>query len=94
MWAWGADTYGQLGDGGSGFVTTPERVTTPVPYVAVESCGDASSGVDASGNLWGWGDNTRFQLGNGTAGTQLIPAVIATGVREVSATASAVEVLT
>jgi alpha-tubulin suppressor-like RCC1 family protein len=79
MWAWGADTCGQLRDGGRGFVTAAERVATPVPYVAVESCGDAWYGLDASGNLWGWGDNTRFQLGNGTTGTQLAPAVIATG---------------
>jgi len=87
LWAWGADTYGQLGDGGSGSVTSPEQISTPAPYVAVESNGDASYGIDASGKLWGWGDNSKDQLGNGAATTQLTPTVLVTGVSEVSATA-------
>jgi alpha-tubulin suppressor-like RCC1 family protein len=90
MWAWGSDTYGQLGDGGSGSVTSPERVSTPAPYVAVESDGEASYGLTASGHLWGWGSNRHDQLGNGATTTQLTPVILVMGVTEVSATAAAV----
>jgi alpha-tubulin suppressor-like RCC1 family protein len=88
MWAWGSDGYGQLGDGRSGgFVTSPEQVSTPAPFVVVESSGEASYGVDATGDLWGWGSNRHDQLGNGAKTNQLTPVVLADGVSEVSATA-------
>jgi alpha-tubulin suppressor-like RCC1 family protein len=93
LWAWGADSYGQLGDGGGTFVTSPKEISTPVPYVSVESCGETSYGIDASGNLWAWGSNRHHQLGNGTTTTQFAPVVLAKEVRAVSATAGAVEIL-
>jgi alpha-tubulin suppressor-like RCC1 family protein len=93
MWAWGADSYGQLGDGKTASVTSPEEVTTPAHYVAVESNGETSYGIDGSGNLWAWGSNRHDQLGNGQKATQLTPLELMQGVQEVSATAGDAEVL-
>ncbi len=92
MYAWGSDLHSQLGDGATSFsVTSPEKVTTPVPYVLVEAAGSTSFGLDASGNLYGWGDDTLAQLGHGRGGAVSQPAIIATGIAKVSATANVVD---
>ena len=88
LWAWGADQSGQLGDGGSSYVTSPEKVTTPVPYLQIESSGRTSFGIDADGNLWGWGDNRDYELGNGTTVSDPTPSVILTGATALSGTAT------
>jgi alpha-tubulin suppressor-like RCC1 family protein len=93
MWAWGADSYGQLGDGQTNNKTSPEKITTPASYVAVESNGETSFAIDSSGRLWAWGSNRHDQLGNGQKTTQLTPIVLATGAHQVSATAGDAEVL-
>jgi alpha-tubulin suppressor-like RCC1 family protein len=93
MWAWGADTYGQLRDGKTTNEPTPEKVATPAPYVALESNGETSYGIDASGKLWGWGSNRHHQLGISATGNQLTPLALATGAQQVSATAGDAEVL-
>jgi alpha-tubulin suppressor-like RCC1 family protein len=93
LYAWGADQSGQLGDGGSGFVTSPEKITTPVPYVQIESSGRTSFGIDAKGDLWGWGSNAHYELGNGTTTDDSTPAVILSGATALSGTASTEEAL-
>jgi alpha-tubulin suppressor-like RCC1 family protein len=93
LWAWGADSYGQLGDGGSHFVTTPEHIQTPATYSTVVSNGETAFGIDTSGQLWGWGSNRHDQLGNGGTSNQFTPIVLATGVHQVSATAGDAEAL-
>ena len=93
MYAWGSDSYGQLGDDKTGFVTSPEKVSTPARYVAVESSGEASYGIDAAGHLWGWGSNRHDQLGTGGITDQRTPVVLASDVLEVSATATLVGIL-
>lgn len=93
MWAWGADSYGQLGGGKTTSEPSPERITTLAQYVAVESSGETSYGIDGSGNLWAWGSNRHHQLGNKTTVTQFTPVVLARGVHEVSETAGDAEVL-
>ena len=78
VWAWGRNTWGDLGDG-----TTIDRLN-PVPVCASGSTGNGceqlrlgsrgalSTGgshtlaVDSSGFVWAWGRNVRGQLGDGT----------------------------
>lgn len=93
LWAWGADTYGQLGDGGSQSVTSPKHIETPAAYTAVVSNGETAYAIDTSGQLWAWGSNRHDQLGNGSSGDQLTPIVLAAGVHQVSATAGDAEAL-
>jgi alpha-tubulin suppressor-like RCC1 family protein len=93
LWAWGADQYGQLGDGGSGYVTSPEEISAPAAYVQIESAGRTSFGIDADGNLWGWGYNGHYDLGNGTTVNDPTPAVIVSNATALSATANTEEAL-
>jgi VCBS repeat-containing protein len=73
VWAWGDNTYGQLGDG-----TATQRLY-PVQVVGQSGIGsflsniksitagaDHTVAVDSSGYVWAWGDNTYGQLGNST----------------------------
>jgi alpha-tubulin suppressor-like RCC1 family protein len=79
LWAWGANNYGQLGDG-----TTTDRYS-PVPVldngipmtgvVAAAAGGYHSLALKSDGSLWAWGDNTEGQLGNNTLSLIPIPVI-------------------
>jgi alpha-tubulin suppressor-like RCC1 family protein len=86
VYGWGGDTYGQLGDGGSVNVRTPEPITTPAAFTMVRSGGQSSYGVDSAGNLWGWGDDSHNQMGTA-------PMIIVQGVLCVSSTSASEAVL-
>jgi len=81
LWAWGNDSYAQLGNGAAtGDVTTPTQITTGTTFTAIATGYYHSLALDAGGNLWTWGHNVVGQLGNGTAhGTVTTPTQIATG---------------
>ncbi|MDR1157072.1 MAG: S8 family serine peptidase [Oscillospiraceae bacterium] len=64
VWAWGDNTYGQLGDG-----TTTDRLT-PVQVVGLTNIAAISAGdyhnlvADLGGSVWAWGRNDHGQLGD------------------------------
>jgi alpha-tubulin suppressor-like RCC1 family protein len=73
IWAWGSNSFGQLGDG-----TTINRIT------AVQASGLTAGALTAAGyfhslvrktdgTIWAWGSNLRGQLGDGTTTDRLIP---------------------
>ena len=77
---WGDNSYGQLGNGTSGFATSV-YVPTVVPALAGASAVAAGEGVAciiASGNVSCWGANVTGNVGNGTTTEQDAPQ--ATGV--------------
>jgi alpha-tubulin suppressor-like RCC1 family protein len=65
VWAWGQNTYGQLGDG------TTINMLTPVRVVGINSVASVSAGNSFSvalkydGTVWTWGLNDQGQLGTG-----------------------------
>jgi alpha-tubulin suppressor-like RCC1 family protein/outer membrane protein assembly factor BamB len=73
LWGWGANHFGQIGDGaiGSPANTNDANRTAPVP-VAPELAWrfvDASAhslGMTTDGRIWGWGWNNQGQVGDGT----------------------------
>jgi hypothetical protein len=82
LWAWGENSYGQLGDG-----TTTKRLT---PVKIMDNVATASAGsfhsmaIKTDGSLWAWGDNSYGQLGDGTFTDRHTPVKIMDGVATVS----------
>jgi alpha-tubulin suppressor-like RCC1 family protein/serine/threonine protein kinase len=76
VWTWGANTYGQLGDG-----TTTGRMT-PKPVPDLTGVKDIDAGyhyylaLKTDGTVWAWGDNSYGNLGDGTTTTRSIPAKV------------------
>lgn len=75
IWAWGSNTYGQLGDGGKENKLVPVQVKG-ISDVAVISSGDNHAiALKADGTVWTWGRNTystaSFPASNRTAPIQI-----------------------
>ena len=81
-WAWGSNSYGQLGDGGTSSssrnapvrVKTPDRKTYPdlpadFTYLQVSAGADHSLALGSDGYAWAWGYNYYGQLGNNSSGS-------------------------
>jgi alpha-tubulin suppressor-like RCC1 family protein len=72
MAGWGADQYGQIGDGTSGAGNNkPSPVTVTLPKGTVSSVvagGNNTYAMMADGSLYAVGDNTYAELGNGASG--------------------------
>ncbi len=79
LWAWGDNTYGQLGDGTYDSHDQPVRIGTDNDWVSVSTGrdfwnGDHSVGLKRDGRLWAWGANAYGQLGDGTTVGRNVPA--------------------
>ncbi len=91
-YAWGENTYGQLGIGSSGgLATTPTQVAGTGPggnaLIAISAGVYHSLGLKADGTAYAWGRNIEGQLGDGTSGAgniktspQQVPATGAGGI--------------
>ncbi len=93
VWAWGSDSYGQLGNGRTS--TSPSY--TPIESTALEGTnwryvatgGTTSYGIDSSGNLWAWGNGKSGSLGNGQSSKgSLTPVLVMSGSSQISAVAN------
>ena len=69
-WAWGANQYGQLGDGTtlypSGYRPTPVKVSDLSGVTDVAAGYEHSLALKDDGTVWAWGHNWAGQLGDGT----------------------------
>ena len=83
LWAWGANRFGQLGDGTTTDRLTPLWVANGV--TAVSAGGHHTMAITADGGLWGWGFNGNGRLGDGTTTDRHSPVWIASSVASVSA---------
>ncbi len=74
--AFGANTFGQLGDGS--FVTSPTAVSVVgiSNIIAVSAGGEHSLALDFNGNVWAWGRNSSGQLGDGTQTSSPLPVSV------------------
>jgi alpha-tubulin suppressor-like RCC1 family protein len=89
VWAWGNDSWGQLGNG-----TKKKAVPTPVEasalpegvtWTQVATGGQDAFAIDSMGSLWAWGAPPQS-----TSSYSLTPNVVESGVEQVSATAGVV----
>jgi alpha-tubulin suppressor-like RCC1 family protein len=91
LWAWGANTKGQLGIGDKAKTTLPVAVKIPsgVNFDKVNSGGYSSYAIDTSGQLWAWGGNQNGQLGTGGSDRfETVPVKVGVHLTQVSSTAS------
>ncbi len=74
LWSWGANDYGQLGDGTTTNKSKPVRVQkTGTTWKAVSAGGYHTVGIDSDGILWSWGANDNGQLGDGSKENKSTP---------------------
>jgi alpha-tubulin suppressor-like RCC1 family protein/rRNA maturation protein Nop10 len=76
LWAWGDNTYGQLGDGTQTRRTTPVQIGMSTNWVSIFPGAFHSFGIKSDGTLWGWGYNATGSLGDGTNTQRLSPVQI------------------
>jgi alpha-tubulin suppressor-like RCC1 family protein len=73
VYAWGDNTYGQLGNGTQTRSGYPVPVSIPVAIKDVAGGRDHTLAVGVDGSLWAWGRNDYGQLGTGSKTVQLRP---------------------
>lgn len=65
VWAWGANSSGQLGNGTEDDSPTPQPVKGLSDAIAIAAGRDHSLALKRDGTVWAWGSNSHHQLGNG-----------------------------
>ena len=74
FWAWGDNSYGQLGDGTTIDSLVPvQEDTSANDWSSVSTGYSHTTALKSDGTLWAWGDNGRGQLGDGTTTESLVP---------------------
>ncbi|HXS36349.1 MAG TPA: T9SS type A sorting domain-containing protein [Flavipsychrobacter sp.] len=64
LWAWGDNTFGDLGNGTTTNSKVPIQVDTATDWkIATASCQETSFAIKKDGTLWAWGDNTFGAFG-------------------------------
>lgn len=63
LWAWGANTGGQLGDGTKVSKDLPNQIGVRTNWIKAFAGGSHSLALRSDGTLWAWGLNTYGQLG-------------------------------
>ncbi|MFO0795280.1 MAG: hypothetical protein U0586_14615 [Candidatus Brocadiaceae bacterium] len=77
IWAWGANTKGQLGDGTNDDSNVPVQLDTISNVIAIACGGSHSLAVLSDGSLRTWGLNADGQLGLGNKTDQNTPQIVA-----------------
>jgi hypothetical protein len=81
LWAWGDDSYGQLGDDAAILKQAmPVAVDVNRTYTRVAAGENHTLALDGAGGLWAWGYDLYGQLGNDSAtANQSLPVAVAGG---------------
>jgi alpha-tubulin suppressor-like RCC1 family protein len=89
LWAWGSNSFGQLGTGTPGTILSDNpvsaRVSTVPPTLRVAGGTSHSLAIDSTGAVWAWGSDVSGELGNGGGATQVsaVPIPDITGVSSI-----------
>jgi alpha-tubulin suppressor-like RCC1 family protein len=75
-YCWGANDYGQLGNGTTAASTTPVAVSGGHTFVSLVAGGGFYCGLDGAGEVWCWGANSFGQLGNGGTANSSVPVAV------------------
>jgi len=74
LWAWGANSVGQIGDGTTLEKTDPVKIMDNVLFVS--SNHNTVIAIKTDGSLWIWGKSPLGQMGNDTTGNRHSPVKI------------------
>ena len=90
LWAWGANSNGQLGNRTTGMRPSPVRISPPagVTYKSLATGSATSYAVSTTGRVYAWGVSRVGQAGDGTTLTTLTPVRVASGATMISSTAN------
>jgi alpha-tubulin suppressor-like RCC1 family protein len=83
VWAWGLNSYGQLGDGSTVKRPARARVIGLHNAVAVAAGAFHSLALDQQGQVWGWGLNLAGQVEPGASVKQYFAPVLVAGLSNV-----------
>ena len=61
LWAWGDNTFGQLGDSTTVSKSSPVQIGSNTNWSTIECNASNSMAVDNAGNIYAWGDNSSAQ---------------------------------
>jgi len=85
VWAWGDNTYGQLGDNSSGnSKSSPVLVVGSHSFVEISGGYSHSLARKADGTVWSWGLNSSGQLGDNSIVSKSSPVLVVGGIPLVS----------
>ncbi|MBC7641453.1 MAG: T9SS type A sorting domain-containing protein [Flavobacterium sp.] len=77
LWAWGGNSFGQVGDGTTIARGYPVQIGTDTNWASVAGGYGFANALKTDGSLWTWGDATYGQLGVGSYTSSLVPVPIA-----------------
>jgi alpha-tubulin suppressor-like RCC1 family protein len=78
LWAWGENTFGQLGQSSIDDQHVPIRIGDGTNWIAISAGEGHSLGLQRNGTLWAWGWNAHGQLGIGTLTDRSEPVQVGT----------------
>jgi alpha-tubulin suppressor-like RCC1 family protein len=76
-WAWGSNSFGQLGDNTTTSRSSPVSVLGGyTDWIQIAGSSAHSLGLRANGTVWGWGNNGGGRLGNNTTTNTSFPILV------------------
>ncbi|MCB1202809.1 MAG: SUMF1/EgtB/PvdO family nonheme iron enzyme [Verrucomicrobiae bacterium] len=76
LWAWGINSNGQLGEGGTLAKTSPTQVVSSKEWSSFTVGNSHMAAVATDGTLWAWGLNSTGQLGLGDTTQRTVPTQV------------------
>ncbi|MDH5716766.1 MAG: DUF4215 domain-containing protein [Spirochaetia bacterium] len=77
LWAWGSNSFGQLGDGTEVAKNRPVQIGTDMNWLKIEAGNYCSYAIKIDGTLWAWGYNSDGRLGDGSQQGKNSPTQVA-----------------
>lgn len=88
LWAWGRNSYYQLGDNTSITRLLPTQIGLEKTWAKLAGGAFHAEAIRQNGELWGWGENAQGQVGSSTVAAQPEPIQVGTSTNWLQVAAS------